>query len=488
MEKFPTLNPFPRTLTASSALLTYEPYYGLREKPFSLSTDPKFLYKSAAHAGTFEDLLLAIRRREGLIVLTGDIGTGKTTLCKAVLERLDRKTFTTFVPDPFVTREDLLKMLLLDFGVMSIDDLKSGRMTGTSHPDLSYPLYDFLKSLVPLQAFAVLIIDEAQNLSPALLEEIRILSDLESPDKLLQVVLVGQLELQAKLKLPEMRQLDQRVSARCSLQPLNREGVAGYISHRLSVAGGADDRVHFSPNAIDAVFRVSGGVPRVVNLVCDRALHRGYLARKSAIDLEAVTQAIDDLGVGTLTAAPSFLAAPKTVPPAPITAPPAPITAAPAPITATRAPSAVAPAASVAPAAQSPLASDSVSNDLSGLEVHSIEDSPEAPPMFGTPVYYRHSMFGQNRPRRRWRWRLMRWAAAIAVVFAIVFFALLGEAVFINYFPTLAEQDLQVPAAPPSPRVPATNTPVPIPADVTQPPVISDELPAEPDAAPPALQ
>ena len=209
-------------------------------------------------------------------MLTGDIGTGKTTLCKAVLERLDRKTFTTFVPDPFVSREELLKMLLLDFGVMSVDDLKSGRMTGTSHPDFSYPLYEFLRSLVPLQAFAVLIIDEAQNLSPALLEEIRILSDLESPEKLLQVVLIGQLELRAKLKLPEMRQLDQRVSARCTLEPLNREGVAGYISHRLSVAGGADDRVHFSPNAIDAVFRVSGGVPRVVNLICDRALHRGH--------------------------------------------------------------------------------------------------------------------------------------------------------------------------------------------------------------------
>ena len=166
VDKVPTLNPFGRTPAASSAFLTYEPYYGLREKPFSLSTDPRFLYKSAGHANTFEDLLLAIRRREGLIVLTGDIGTGKTTLCKAVLERLDRKTFTTFVPDPFVTREDLLKMMLLDFGVMSVDDLKSGRMTGTSHPDLSYPLYDFLKSLVPLQAFAVLIIDEAQNLSP----------------------------------------------------------------------------------------------------------------------------------------------------------------------------------------------------------------------------------------------------------------------------------------------------------------------------------
>lgn len=501
MEKIPTQHPFGRAPVGSSALLTYEPYYGLREKPFSLSTDPKFLYKSAAHAGTFEDLLLAIRRREGLIVLTGDIGTGKTTLCKGVLERLDRKTFTTFVPDPFVSREDLLKMLLLDFGVMSIDDLKTGRMTGTSHPDLSYPLYDFLKSLVPLQAFAVLIIDEAQNLSPALLEEIRILSDLESPEKLLQVVLIGQLELRAKLKLPEMRQLDQRVSARCTLEPLNREGVAGYITHRLSVAGGADDRVHFSPNAIDLVFRVSGGVPRVINLICDRALHRGHLQRKSAIDLEAVTQAIDDLGVGTLTAAPVSLTAPDVAPPVPPIAPPAPgssttapvmwtatpVMAPAAPVTAPPAAVAALDASSAAPAGPVPLVSDSPSNDLSGLEVHSIEESSEAPPMFGAPVYYRHSMFGHNRPRRRFRWRVMRWAAAIFVVFAIVFLALLGEALFINSFPTLDEQDLPLMAPAPL-RLPAPILPVPIPADVTLPPPMPDERPVGADAAPPAPQ
>ena len=133
-----------------------------------------------------------------------------------MLEQLDRKTFTTFVPDPFVTREDLLKMLLLDFGVMSVDDLKSGRMTGASQPDLSYPLYEFLE--VAGAAAGVCGAHHRRGAEPssALLEEIRILSDLESPEKLLQVVLVGQLELRAKLKLPEMRQLDQRVSARCS--------------------------------------------------------------------------------------------------------------------------------------------------------------------------------------------------------------------------------------------------------------------------------
>ena len=128
------------------------------------------------------------------------------------------------MPDPFVSREDLLKMLLIDFGVMSVDDLKSGRLNGASRPDLSYPLYEFLRALVPLQAFAVLVIDEAQNLPLSLLEEIRILSDLEGPEKLLQVVLVGQLELLPKLKDPQMRQVDQRVSVRCQLQALDRDG------------------------------------------------------------------------------------------------------------------------------------------------------------------------------------------------------------------------------------------------------------------------
>ncbi|MEO5741723.1 MAG: AAA family ATPase, partial [Vicinamibacterales bacterium] len=470
------LNSVARTLNASSAILTYEPYYGLREKPFSLSTDPKFLYKSAAHAGTFEDLLLAIRRREGLIVLTGDIGTGKTTLCKAVLEHLDRKTFTTFVPDPFVTREALLKMLLLDFGVMSIDDLKSGRMTGASHPDLSYPLCDFLKSLVPLQAFAVLIIDEAQNLSPALLEEIRILSDLEAPDKLLQVVLVGQLELRAKLKLPEMRQLDQRVSARCSLEPLNREAVAGYISHRLSVAGGASDRVHFSPDAIDAIFRVAGGNPRVVNLICDRSLHRGHLARKSTIDAETVTQAIDDLGVGTLTAAPSFLTSKAPAPVAPGVATAVPN--APAAPTLPAAPSAL--AVPMLPVSTTSLVSGAASSDLSGLEVHDIEGSADDTPMHSVPLYPKSSIFGERRQRTRFRWRVLRWAASLAIVGAIVFFALLGEALFIHTFPPLAEQDLRLPAAPSPSRVPATNTPVSAPADVTQRPPLPEVVRVEP--------
>ena len=187
----------PSAAAASTPFLppfSYEQHYGLNEKPFSLSADPRFLFRSPKHAPAFDDLLHGIRRREGLIVLTGEIGTGKTTLIRSVLQNLDRRTFSAFVPDPFVSREDLLKMLLVDFGVVSIGDLKRGALKGASRPDLSYPLYEFLDSLVPLQAFAVLIVDEAQNLPLPLLEEIRILSDLEGREKLLQVVLVGQPE------------------------------------------------------------------------------------------------------------------------------------------------------------------------------------------------------------------------------------------------------------------------------------------------------
>jgi type II secretory pathway predicted ATPase ExeA/cell division septation protein DedD len=278
------------------ASLTYEPFYGLKEKPFSLSADPKFLFKSPSHTPAFERLLAGIRRREGLIVLTGEIGTGKTTLCRAVLQHLDRRTFSTFVPDPFVSREDLLRMLLVDFGVMSIDDVKSGRMRGASRAELSYPLYEFLNSLVPLQAYAVLVIDEAQNLSPALLEEIRILADLEGREKLLQVVLVGQPELRDCLKRPEMRQVDQRVSVRCELLPIGRIELDGYVAHRLHVAnGGTCDGVEFTPDALDVVYRASGGTPRLINRICDRSLHEAHLRRARRVEVDVVTSALEDL-------------------------------------------------------------------------------------------------------------------------------------------------------------------------------------------------
>src|SRR5215470_13411581 len=230
----------------------YESYYGFAEKPFSLTPDPKYLYRSESHANAFDLLQYAIRRREGFVVVTGDIGTGKTTLCRALLEQIDRTTFTALVLNPFLSEEDLLKRILQDFGVISRDDAKAGRLASVSKQELIDAIYDFLLGLIPLKASAVLIIDEAQNLPLPVLEQIRILSNLETDkEKLLQIILVGQLELQTLLRTPEVRQLDQRVSIRYELKPLDREGVGAYVAHRLAVGGGSS--VSFTSKALDRV-------------------------------------------------------------------------------------------------------------------------------------------------------------------------------------------------------------------------------------------
>lgn len=275
----------------------YEHYYGFAEKPFSLTPDPKFLYRSQPHANAFDLLQYAIERREGFVVVTGDIGTGKTTLCRALLERIDRTTFTALVLNPFLSEEDLLKRILLDFGVISRDEVKAGRLAHVSKQELIDSLYDFLLSLIPLKACAVLIIDEAQNLPFAVLEQIRILSNLETDkEKLLQIILVGQLNLQTSLRSPELRQLDQRVSIRYELKPLDCETVAAYVAHRLTIAGGSA-AVTFAPKALKLVYRWSGGIPRLINLICDRALFAAYSVRSNRITPEMVTHAASSLDV-----------------------------------------------------------------------------------------------------------------------------------------------------------------------------------------------
>jgi general secretion pathway protein A len=366
--------------------LTYEPFYGLREKPFSLTSDSRFFYQSRSHAPAFDDLLNAIRRRESLNVLTGDIGTGKTTLCRAVIESLDRKTFSAFVPDPFASREELLKVLLTDFGVASVEDVTSGRLRDATRTELSYLLYEFLGTLAPLQAFAVVLIDEAQNLSQQLLEEVRILSD---ADGQLQVVLVGQLELRERLRLPEMRQLDQRVSVHCRLQPLDLAGVAGYISHRLHVAGGSSDRVRFTGEAVEAIYLLSGGVPRVINRLCDRALRYGYSRREATIDAGIIQSASretrDDDGLMAPAAMSTHAAAPAP-PPAPVALSggyPAALTpAAVPPPVATPAPIATVPARVVvaAPIAAPPAAA------VPAAPVEPVVPPPPAPRVAAAPI------------------------------------------------------------------------------------------------------
>ena len=275
----------------------YENYYRFTEKPFSLTPDPRFLYRSPSHANAFELLQYAIRRREGFVVVTGDIGTGKTTLCRALLEDIDRSTFTALVLNPFMSEEDLLKRILQDFGVISRDDVKRGALTHVTKQELIDALYEFLLGLIPLKASAVLIIDEAQNLPVSVLEQIRILSNLETDkEKLLQIILVGQLNLVPLLRSPEMRQLDQRVSIRYQLDPLDEEGVASYIAHRLTVAG-SSGAVHFSRKAVEKIHRLSSGIPRLINLICDRALLAGFAERTNRISPEMVTGAAEGLDV-----------------------------------------------------------------------------------------------------------------------------------------------------------------------------------------------
>ena len=273
--------------------LTYEPYFGLREKPFSQLPNPKFFFRAPPHQAAFDALRAGIRRNEGILVLSGEVGTGKTTLCRAVLEALDRKTFAAFVRDPIVSREDLLKTLLVDFGVISVDEVRAGHLRGATRTELSYPLYDFLTSLQPLDAFALLMIDEAQNIPVPLLEELRILSDLENGQTLLQLMLIGQPELDARLALPEMRQLTQRVAVRCELTPLTARDVGPYIAHRLTVAG--NGTAGFTEGALKLIAAASAGVPRVVNRLCDRAMSRAAEAGEVSINAEHVIGAANDL-------------------------------------------------------------------------------------------------------------------------------------------------------------------------------------------------
>jgi general secretion pathway protein A len=298
-----------------------------------------------------------------LLVLTGQIGTGKTTLCRAVLRDLGRNIHSSLVPDPFASREDLLKMLLIDFGALSIQELTTGPLRQASRTELGYLLGEFLDSL-SRDTFVVAIIDEAQNLSLPLIEETRILSDTFGASGRLQIVFVGQPELHGKLKLPEMRQVDQRVCGYHRLSPMSPEAVTGYIQHRLQVAGLDRNRVLFPPPTVDVLYQRSGGVPRLINRVCDRALQIAYERKAHTVDREILDTALIEVGSATLSpnwdsiifeqrqlsAAPALPGSAPAAPSLPTTpAAATPTTPAAAPVA-----SAAAPAASAAAPAASP--------------------------------------------------------------------------------------------------------------------------------------
>lgn len=292
----------------TTAPASYEAYYGLAEPPFSLSPTVRFAFRSGSYATAFDQLRRALERREGFVVITGEVGTGKSMLCRAAMQDSGAHTFVSLILDPCVTAEELLAQVLSDFGVLDRDTRSPRRVAPAPLHQLIVVLQRFLTSLAPLNGRAVVIIDEAQHLHPVLLEQLRLWSNLDGDGPpLLQVVLSGQPELDTLLGRPEMRQVRQRVARRCELTGLERNEVAEYIEHRLSIARGPDQpqapgpggvlsqgdfwRVRFAPSAIRTIAALSQGVPRLVNLLADRALEVGCERQARTIDSRHVREA-----------------------------------------------------------------------------------------------------------------------------------------------------------------------------------------------------
>jgi general secretion pathway protein A len=264
----------------------YQEFYGLDAPPFNITPDPRYLFYSQRHREAFEHILFGISQRTGFIQITGDVGTGKTTLCRAVLERLDKGYATALILNPVMTGIQLLRSILRE---LDLNDRGNDRVR------LIDRLNRFLLDRAEAEEDVVLFVDEAQDMSDELLEQVRLLSNLETDDrKLLQIVLIGQPELRSRLDRDELRQLRQRITVRYHLGPISRQETESYIHHRLRVAGG-NGRPTFSPAAIRAIHRHSRGVPRLINAVCDKTLLCGYVEGRDHLCWRQVRRAIRDL-------------------------------------------------------------------------------------------------------------------------------------------------------------------------------------------------
>jgi general secretion pathway protein A len=290
----------------------YEKFYGLKEPAFNLTPDPSFLFLNKRSKDALDQILYGIARREGFAVVVGDVGTGKTTLCWALLERLARKNIcTALIQNPMLSELDILKSILQDLGVRPEqsqnalnfeggndalwDVFDTDWMQGMTKKQLLDRLNMFLAMRAEENAFTVLIVDEAQNVPLTLLEQLRLLSNLETAKKkLLQIIFVGQLELDQKLKSASLRQLNQRISVRFETKALSITDTELYIRHRIAVAGGAP-KLRFGSGALRAVWRYSKGYPRLINLICDRALLAGYTERSGVITSKFVRRAALEL-------------------------------------------------------------------------------------------------------------------------------------------------------------------------------------------------
>ena len=264
----------------------YESFFELRVKPFELLPDPKFIYLSKSHKKALTYLDYGIRERSGFILLTGEVGSGKTTLIRNLIDKHYEQAVLSKIFNTRATSEQLLAMINDDFGLPT---------QGKDKVSLIRDLNEFLVEQYACGKQPILIIDEAQNLAPELLEEVRMLSNLESSDsKLLQIILVGQPELRTVLSSPELRQLRQRIGISCHLQALSREEAELYIRHRLEIAGNAE-AVEFSSESLDVVFRYSRGIPRLINIICDFLLLSAFAEETRTISVELVRDIIGDL-------------------------------------------------------------------------------------------------------------------------------------------------------------------------------------------------
>ena len=264
----------------------YTAFYGLREKPFSLTPDPRFLFLSESHREALAHLLYGIEEGEGFIAVTGEVGTGKTTLCRTLVRKLSDDTELAFVFNPSLSGEELLRAISIEFGLIT---------EGYSRADLNDQLNQFLLETSRAGRRAILIVDEAQNLGAASLEEIRLLSNLEtSSSKLIQILLFGQPELDVMLDSHELRQLRQRITVRWSLSPLTADETCDYIQHRLRIAAGRECEL-FTDKALHEIRRRAGGVPRLINVLCDRALLVGYATGKLKMDRKSIDRAAREI-------------------------------------------------------------------------------------------------------------------------------------------------------------------------------------------------
>ncbi len=265
----------------------YLEFLGLREKPFSTTADPSFLYLSRKHREALSHMVYGIRERKGFIEITGEVGTGKTTLCKALLRHLDPSTKTALILQSGFSELQLLQAVVQDFG---LNPVSSGNRLG-----LFNQLNRFLLDEAERGHNIVLIVDEAQNLSLLLLEQIRMFSNLETDkEKLIQIVLVGQPQLRDKLQLPELEQLRQRIGVRYHMLPLDLDEVRTYIEHRLRVAG-SDGTLEWTTDGAEEVFRCTKGIPRLINQVCDRSLLACYVLRVKRVDGEIVRNSYQEI-------------------------------------------------------------------------------------------------------------------------------------------------------------------------------------------------